>query len=63
MEGIESRGCGLKAVIETANDTAASTMARRPKLLASRKTGIAGLYSSTISKKAAVQRCLAALKA
>ncbi len=56
MEGTESGGCDFKAVNEAANDMAASTITRRPKSLASRKTGIAGLYSNTISKKAAVQR-------
>jgi hypothetical protein len=63
MDGMESSGCDLSLVNDTANAAAASTIVRRPSLLASGITGIAGLKRSAIERKHIVQRFLPEWKA
>src|SRR5512132_1966152 len=63
MEGMESSGCDFSLVSDAANAAAASTIALRPGLLASGKSGIAGLKRSAIERKQIAQRFLAEWKA
>jgi hypothetical protein len=63
MDGMESSGCDLSVVNDTAKAAAVSTIARRPSLSASGRTGIAGLKRNAIEMKHIVQRFLPAWKA
>ncbi len=55
-DGIESSGCDLNLVGDTANATPTSAIAARPEVSASGKAGIAGLKRSAIERKEIAQR-------